>query len=126
MDQNALREVSNVAQPDKHLNKRWFSSQAGDLFVWHDGERFARFEFCYNKYRNEYSLRWKLDTGFSHARIDDGETGNSYKSSPILITESEIDSDYIFEIFKKLSDKVDMSVRFFIMRKLLGFVHSEG
>ena len=125
MDLNALREVSNIAQPDKNLSKRWFTSQAADLFVWHDGDRFSRFEFCYNKHRNECSLRWQLDAGFSHARIDDGETSNTYKSSPILIPDSDIDSDYIFLAFKKLSDKVDMPVRFFIMRRLLGFVYSE-
>ena len=125
MDLNALREVSNIAQPDKHLSKRWFTSQAADLFIWHNGDRFSRFEFCYNKHRNEYSLRWKLGAGFSHAQIDDGETGNTYKSSPILIADSDIDSDYIFLVFKKLSDKVDMPVRFFIMRKLLGFAYSE-
>ena len=124
MDLNALREVSNIAQPDKHLCKRWFTSQAADLFIWHNGDRFSRFEFCYNKHRNEYSLRWQSSLGFSHAKIDDGETGNSYKSSPILIADSDIDSDYIFLLFKKLSDKVDMPVRFFIMRKLLGFIYS--
>ena len=125
MDLNALREVSNIAQPDKQLSKRWFTSQVADLFIWHDGDRFSRFEFCYNKHRNECSLRWQLDVGFSHARIDDGETSKNYKSSPILIPDSNIDSDYIFSVFKKLSDKVDMPVRFFIMRRLLGFVYSE-
>lgn len=125
MDLNALREVSNIAQPDKHLNKRWFSSQAADLFIWHNGKRFSRFEFCYNKHRNEYSLRWKLGSEFSHAQIDDGEMGHTYKASPLLIADAEIDSDYIFTVFKKLSDRVDLPVRFFIMRKLLGFVYTE-
>ena len=125
MDHNALREVSNIAQSDKHLSKRWFSSQAADLFIWHDGERFSRFEFCYDKHRNEYSLRWKLGSGFSHARVDDGEGVATGKSSPILVACEKADSDYIFTAFKNLSDKVEMPVRFFIMRKLLGFIHNE-
>ena len=125
MDLNALREVSKIAQPDKNLSKRWFTSQAADLFIWHNGDRFSRFEFCYNKHRSEYSLRWQLGIGFSHAQIDDGETGNTHKSSPILIADNDIDCDYIFLVFKKLSGKVDMPVRFFIMRRLLGFVYSE-
>ena len=125
MDLNALREVSKIAQPDKHLSKRWFTSQAADLFIWHNGVRFSRFEFCYNKHRSEYSLRWKLGAGFSHAKVDDGEGVAASKSSPILIACEKIDSDYIFQVFKKLSGKVDMPVRFFIMRRLLGFVYSE-
>lgn len=122
MAQEHLREVTCGLQQDGKLTKRWFNCQSADLFAWHDDSVLVRFEFCYNKHRDEHSLRWQNDTGFSHARVDDGETIATSKSSPILLEEEHIDSDFIFTQFKNLSEKVDNDIRLAVMRKLLGIV----
>ncbi len=122
MNQEHLREVTCGLQQDGKLTKRWFSSQSADLFAWHDNDLLVRFEFCYNKHTNEHSLRWQNNAGFTHARVDDGEGNATSKSSPILIDDNNIDSDYIFTQFKQLSEKIDADIRLFIMRKLLGIV----
>ncbi len=122
MSQEHLREVTCGLQQDGKLHKRWFNCQSADLFAWHHEKKLVRFEFCYNKHRDEHSLRWEHGVGFSHARIDDGEDYASKKSSPILVADDHINSDYIYKQFKKLSNKIDIDIRLFIMRKLLGIV----
>jgi len=117
---SSLHEVINIAQPDPNLTKRWFNCQAADLFVWHDGNQYIRFEFCYNKHINEHSLRWQENIGFSHARIDDGENTTKHKESPVLLEANEIDSDYIYEVFETLSTNVEPIVREFILGLLAG------
>jgi len=123
INNKSLREVANIAQPDPDLTKRWFNSQAADLFIWHDGAEYIRFEFCYNKHINEHSLRWQEDVGFSHSRIDDGENTSRHKESPVLIETKEIDSDYIYEIFETLSVNIEPIVRAFILDLLVGDIH---
>jgi len=122
MNQDHLREVTCGLQQDGKLTKRWFNCQSADLFSWHNDKELVRFEFCYDKHRNEHALTWQRDVGFTHARVDDGEGPASSKSSPILIVDRNIDSDYIYVRFKELSDKIDFEIRLFIMRKLLGIV----
>lgn len=122
MTKEQLQEVTCGLQQDGKLTKRWYNCQSADLFFWHDKNKLVRFEFCYNKHQNEHSLRWQHKTGFTHARVDDGENNGINKSSPILINEKRIDSDYIFTQFKEISDKVEFETRVFIMRKLLGII----
>jgi len=122
MSKEHLHEVTSGLQQEGKFRKRWFNCQSADLFVWHKDKNLVRFEFCYNKHRDEHSLRWEQDVGFSHARIDDGEGLAASKSSPILIVDKDIDSDYIYAQFKELSTKIDTDIRLFTMRKLLGIV----
>jgi len=120
MNYEHLREVTCELKQERGFTKRWFSCQSADLFTWYNKKTLARFEFCYNKHSNEHSLRWQQEIGFSHARIDDGENSGISKASPILIADKNINSDYIYEQFKLVSSKIDIEIRFFIMRKLIG------
>ena len=117
---NVLHEVSNIAQPDKHLIKRWFTSQSADLFVWYDGDRFSNFEFCYDKHINEHSLRWNTEYGFCHFRIDDGEgDALSYKKSPMHVKAGDVNINHVFKEFDELSVDIEPAIREFILKQFL-------
>ena len=78
-----LREVENLARRDGEEGRRWFSCDAADLFVWWVDDELSAFEFCYDKSRQECSVRWSCEQGLRFFRIDDGEDSPLRNRSPV-------------------------------------------
>lgn len=87
-------EITRARQIPGESKRRWFSSEEFDLIVWiaADGTP-SGFELCYDKARQEKSIRWTSDGGFHHMAIDDGEQRpGKYKSSPVLTADGAFDA----------------------------------
>jgi hypothetical protein len=96
----SLYEVRNISQHDGESGRRWFTNEHTDLYIWFTLDKISAFEFCYNKHHNEHVLRWDSASGFTHARIDDGEHNILKKSTPIATTNgvfAPLDIIHLFE-----------------------------
>ena len=96
-----LREAKDVKQVPGENRRRWFSSSDLDLTVWtgDDGE-VTGFELCYDRGKNERSLRWKRGAGFVHERVDDGEgRPGRHKATPVLVPNGALDVRRIHAAF---------------------------
>jgi hypothetical protein len=114
-----LRELTNVRQVQKESKRRWFADDYFDLIVW-VGERgqFSGFQLCYDKSGDEHALTWHKKTGFSHHRVDSGETQRPYKATPILVADGVLDFARLTYLFKERSQKMDQQVAWFVLGKL--------
>jgi hypothetical protein len=117
-----LFEVHNVRQPETDIIRRWFTNTYFDLIVWYDKRKvITGFQLCYDKSYNEHAITWKIDEGFLHNKIDDGEFAGQAKATPILVPDGNFDKNAILERFKKESTGLDREIREFVSRKLIEF-----
>ena len=74
-----IHEVKRTRQVPGEGFRRWFTDSDFDLIVWYEGQDedgpIAGFQLCYDKQGAERALTWRRATGFSHEKVDDGETG---------------------------------------------------
>ena len=114
-----LRAILTKQPHDKQ--RLWFSDQNHDLFIWlNENAQPVAFQFSYDKNINENSINMSLENGFSHDRVDNGESGDvSYKMTPIMIPYGEFDCHKIASKFKSISKQLDPAVTDFIYHTLL-------
>ncbi len=115
-----LRELTDVRQVLKESRRRWFADDYFDLIVWvgETGE-FIGFQLCYDKSGDEHALTWHK-TGFSHHRVDSGETQRPYKATPILVADGALDLASLTYLFKERSRIMDQKVARFVLDKIEG------
>ncbi len=115
-----LREVLNVKQNPDEPVRRWFSSDSLDLFIWSDEDKsIIQFQICYDKGPNEQALTWHHQHGISHHSVDDGENRTfRMKSTPIMLSNSEYDSEKIAIHFEELAGDIDHKTVLFVLSHL--------
>ena len=113
-----LREIPNARQVEGEPHCLWFFSHEQDLLVWYDenGTPVA-FQLCYGKYHNERALRWKIDRGFTHEAVDDGENF-VVKEAPILVAAGIFDATGVLKRFIELSQQLPPEIVEFISQRL--------
>ena len=117
-----LTEIKDVRQFEDDNLRRWFTDEFFDLIVWYDQqERISGFQLCYDKAHNERALTWRLEDGYSHTRIDDGEIPGQIKMTPILVPDGVFDKTDIAERFKEQGSQVDSGIVSLVYEKLLEF-----
>jgi len=114
-----LREVLRTQQKSDEPRRRWFFSHEMDLLMWFDdaGEPVG-FQLSYGKYHDEHALRWKAGRGFSHHRVDDGESSFTSRSTPILIADGAFEAHKVLGRFQDLSLEMPPDLVQFVAGKL--------
>lgn len=107
--------------------RRWFSDDYFDLIVWigRNGA-VSGFQLCYDKYKKERALTWTEKKGYSHERIDDGESNPSKNLTPILVPDGICSSQEIVELFLLRSAEMDSQLRSFMVDKLREYNNQRG
>lgn len=120
-----LQELANIRQPEEP-RRRWFADDYFDLIVWFDprGE-ITGFQLCYDIPGDEHALTWHEKTGFSHLRVDDGDSQRPFKASPILVADGWCDAFAVAQLFKTHSSAMDEQVARFVLAKI-GEYHSKA
>jgi hypothetical protein len=116
-----LLEIRNARQVPGESRRRWFFSHEMDLLVWFDDEdRPTAFQLCYGKYRNERAVRWKTGLGFTHYRVDDGESesGGIAGGAPLLMADGVFHATRVLERFRELSAEVPGDIAEFVSARL--------
>ena len=113
-----LREIAGVKQTGE-LHRRWWTCDAMDVYVWQDDiGQVCSFEICYGKPRNERSLRWHIDSGLAHARIDDGEAHAFDHRTPIAVPEADYSLPGIAASFEVSAATLEPAVYRQVLRHL--------
>jgi hypothetical protein len=124
-----LKELTSVRQVNGEPYRRWFASDTMDLIVWHDDAGApVGFQFCYDKGSAEKALTWRLESGFSHMGVDDGE-GNSrltYKSTPILVANGNFNGKRVLELLLAHGAAVPAELRQFVASSIQEYAPGTG
>ncbi len=117
-----LTEVKEVRQIEDEGPRRWFTDSYFDLILWYeeDGD-IEGFQLCYDKTEDERALTWRRESGYSHERIDDGETPGRMKMTPVLVPDGTFDVNTIARRFREEAWDLDPLVSEFVYKKLLLF-----
>jgi hypothetical protein len=118
-----MYETKSVRQIKGEPLRRWFWSDYFDLIVWINDDRdITGFQLCYDKNKFQRVLTWKKESGYSHDRIDDGESNpGRYKSTPILAADGIFEEEKIAALFKEESSNLDKQIADFIHSRILEY-----
>jgi hypothetical protein len=114
-----LMEISNTTQRPGEPRRRWFQSSEQDLYLWeNESGEIVGFQLCYSKSQSERALSWKVDSGLSHYRVDDGETTGRSKNTPTLSIDHYFDREKILAQFSALAATAPQSVVDFVTKRI--------
>lgn len=113
-----LVEFTQVKQ-EAAGRRRWFEDDGMELIVWYGAaDRVTGFQICYERQRQEHALTWHEGRGFTHARVDAGDTRPEKNLTPVLVPEGAVPWRELREDFARRSGQLDASVREFVSAKL--------
>jgi hypothetical protein len=113
-----LTEIQNVRQiPDEGF-RRWFTDDYFDLIIWYEDDELTGFQLCYDKQRKERAITWRKSGGYTHHKIDSGESSYSSPMTPILVQDGVFKSNMIAEKFRAASSGVDKDIAEFVYEKV--------
>ena len=117
-----LMEIPRTRQYPDELRRRWFTDEMMDLVVWFDeDDDIAAFQLCYDKLNTEKCITWKVEGGYLHTAVDDGEESGRYKRSPILISDGEMNAWSVCGEFRRRGDALEDSIRNLVSEKLINY-----
>jgi hypothetical protein len=122
-----LRELRNVQQVRGEPTRRWFYCHEVDLVVWENTDgTIAGFQLAYDKHRNEHSVAWNRERGFSHYVVDDGEPMAGVNDTPFLYANGPIDYGRAIAQFSAVAAEVPDEIASFVMARLGEFKPKES
>ncbi len=106
--------------------RRWYTDNYFDLIVWMDTDKSIRgFQLCYDKFKTERAITWMRDKGFSHERIDDGESNPAKNLTPVLLPDGICPINEVLDHFIAASTGIDAGIRTFVENKLKEYASIE-
>lgn len=117
-----LYEIHNIRQNEGESKRRWFTDDFFDLLIWLDKRNeITGFQLCYDKSGDQRALTWHRESGYTHNRVDEGESKpGKPKSIPMLVLDGRFENEEIASIFKKKSTNIEKSISEFIYKKIIG------
>ena len=114
-----LEAIRALRQDDPDRVRYWFQDEFFDFFVWTDtaGE-VVSFQLCYDRLQRERVLAWNATAGFSHKRVDDGESLPGHKMAPLMMADGEFAIHPVFAEFDRRSTGIESRWRDFMLAKL--------
>jgi hypothetical protein len=118
-----LKEVQKTRQIAGEPYRRWFNDETFDLIVWYEAKgEIIGFQLCYRAWPDEKALTWLRGEGFSHNRIDQGESRpDHHKMTPILLPDGEFEAERVLEQFLAASSDLDPVVVDIVTRALKNY-----
>jgi hypothetical protein len=98
------------------------------LIVWYaeDGSLFG-FQLCYERGRAERALTWTKKEGYSHLKVDDGETEPlTMKRAPILEADGVFDPDSVLRVFSAAAVSLPEDIARFVADKIHEYPARQG
>ena len=125
-----LREIKGVRQNEGEDQRRWFTDNSLDLYVWfNETGEITGFQLCYDKEDREKAIMWLANRGFSHTKVNfDAEVyryAGSRMHASVLVRDGFLDKDAILSRFKAESESIDPKIVEFICGKITEFKQGE-
>lgn len=118
-----LAEFKGVAQErGGRTRRRWFQDDGMELIVWYRPDGAAEgFQICYRgSDLREHALTWRDGTGFSHARVDPGDSRPDKNLTPILVAGEPVPWERVIAGFTERAGALDAGVRELVLGALAG------
>ncbi len=117
-----LREISETRQIRGEPRRRWFNSDAMDLYVWYDNEDAPLgFQLCYGKPNEERALTWFPPASYSHMRVDTGPSEGQGRGTPLLVVDGLFEPLPVRAEFARLGAGLPADVRDLVIARLDAF-----
>lgn len=116
-----MYEIRKVRQNKGEPFRRWFFSHDLDLIVWYENNCFYGFQLCYDVQGDQHAITWFIDRGFTHTRVDAGDTVPGKPRTPILLPNGFFDNVRIANQFKKAAMRIDARVSEIVYRLLMEY-----
>ena len=118
-----LQEVPHIRQVPDEPRRRWFTDDDLDLFIWFDEkDDIVGFELCYDKPGTPRAICWGRESGYSHFRVDEGETRpGKAKATPILCSDGLFRHNEVAHAFYGKSRAMEERLSAFIHTGLLQY-----
>jgi hypothetical protein len=117
-----LREIPETRQIRGEPRRRWFNSEAMDLYVWYDNEGAALgFQLCYGKPNDERALTWFRPASYSHMRVDTGASDGQQKGTPLLLLDGLFEPLPVRAEFARLGADLPPDVRDLVLSRVDAF-----
>ncbi|MEO8003944.1 MAG: hypothetical protein ABI771_03490 [Betaproteobacteria bacterium] len=114
-----LEAIRALRQDDPDRVRYWFQDDFFDLFVWTDAASdVVSFQLCYDRLQHERVLAWNATNGFSHRRIDDGESLPGHKMAPLMTADGDFAMHPVIAEFDRRSTGIELRWRQFMLTKL--------
>ncbi|HEY8993826.1 MAG TPA: hypothetical protein VIM71_04020 [Lacunisphaera sp.] len=115
-----LVEFNCVRQEPGAGRRRWFQGSGLELIVWLDAAaEIEGFQICYHGAGfQEHALTWRQSGGFSHARVDTGDTRPDKNLTPILVADGEVPWEKLRSEFAADSGMLEPALRDFVTSRL--------
>jgi len=102
--------------------RRWFADEHFDLIVWlGEDDRVEGFQLCYDLGHAEHALTWDRNGGYSHDRIDDGESSPTRNRTPILVTDGHFPGSEVLSRLEASCAQVGAPIRSFVVEKIRAY-----
>jgi len=133
-----FREITVAKQAETGPKRRWYQSDYFDLFVFyyrhseradaHADREFVGIQLCYDIRRNQRTLEWKKESGFSHHRVAKGaDTLSDHGASASLLEQGgEFDAQAVLGRFMRESEGLPPLVRKLVMEKLAEYARTRN
>ena len=114
-----LEAIRALRQDDQDRVRYWFQDDFFDLFAWTNTvDEVVFFQLCYDRLNHERVLAWSATDGFSHRRIDDGESLPGHKMSPLMTADGVFATHPVIAEFDRRSTGMELRWRQFVLAKL--------
>jgi hypothetical protein len=116
-----LEEYHRVTQePLASGRRRWFQDDDRELVVWLDAAgQWEGFQLCYRGSRHqEHALTWRRQGGFSHCRVDAGDSRPDKNLTPVLMPDGAVPWERLRQEFAACSAGLEPALREFIVARL--------
>ena len=101
-------------------HRRWFQDDGMDLIVWYDAANQPEgYQICYQgEDQRERALTWRTGQGFTHARVDAGDTRPDKNLTPILVKDGTVPWARVQADFSERAAGLDPTVRDWVLATL--------
>ncbi len=91
-----------------------------DLIIWYDAKNQPEgFQICYlGEDRRERALTWRAGQGFSHARVDPGDTRPDKNLTPILVKDGPVPWVQVQAEFARRAGQLEPAIREWVLGSL--------
>lgn len=102
--------------------RRWFDDDGMELIVWYGpGGTPAGFQLCYEaEDGREHALTWRPAAGFSHARVETGDSRPDKNMTPILVADGAVPWEWIRDGFARRAPPLEPELRELVLAALAG------
>ena len=107
-----LLEIANVAQHDPASRRRWFRDDYFDIFTWQNAQgAIVAFQICYDLPNKERVLSWRAASGYTHDRVDAGESSPEKNRTPIMIPDGALPLNDVLAEFDQRAAGLETPLR---------------